>query len=139
MMPSPHSKHANPWGDAATPYEEIGPEKVRELADTFYDIIERESPTLRSMLPMSTKNTRTKLTMYLTGWLGGPPLYEDKWGHPRLRMRHLPFRIGDAEAEEWMRCMRMAMQQTSIGEPLRSFLDARFSDLANHMRNQGPG
>jgi hemoglobin len=136
MMPSPPTDHANPWGDAATPYEEMGGEKVRELSDAFYDIIEAEAPKLRAMLPASTKNTRVKLTMYLTGWLGGPPLYEEKWGHPRLRMRHLPFTIGDAEAADWMRCMRKAMEQTSITEPLRTFLDERFGQLATHMRNQ---
>ena len=136
-MPSRPSNTAHPWGDAATPYEEIGgADAVRRLSDTFYDVIEEESPTLRAMLPASTKNTRTKLSMYLTGWLGGPPLYEEKWGHPRLRMRHMPFAIGSAEAEEWMRCMLIAMERTGIEEPLRTFLEERFGPLAMHMRNQ---
>lgn len=137
MMPSPASDSAHPWGDAATPYEEIGgADRVRALSDAFYDVIEEESPTLRAMLPPSTKNTRKKLAMYLSGWLGGPPLYEEKWGHPRLRMRHLPFPIGSVEAEEWMRCMRKAMKRTGIDDPLRSFLEERFGPLALHMRNQ---
>lgn len=137
MMPSRPSDAAHPWGDAATPYAEIGgADAVRKLSDAFYDVIEEESPTLRAMLPASTKNTRTKLTMYLTGWLGGPPLYEEKWGHPRLRMRHMPFAIGTAEAEEWMRCMRVAMERAGVEEPLRTFLEERFGPLAMHMRNQ---
>lgn len=137
MLPSPPSNSSHPWGEATTPYSEIGGEdRVRELSETFYDIIDEESPTLRAMLPAKTKNTRQKFFMYLSGWLGGPPLYEEKWGHPRLRMRHMPFPIGTPEAEEWMRCMRLAMDRTGIGDPLRSFLDQRFTELAAHMRNQ---
>lgn len=137
MMPSRPPETAHPWGDAETPYEEIGgAEAVRRLADAFYDVIEEESPTLRAMLPSSTKNTRRKFSMYLSGWLGGPPLYEEKWGHPKLRMRHMPFPIGTDEAEEWMRCMRKAMDRLGVDDPLRSFLDERFGPLALHMRNR---
>lgn len=132
-----HSNTAHPWGEAETPYEEIGGEDpVRLLAETFYDVIDEESPTLRSLLPADTTNTRRKLFMYLTGWLGGPPLYEERYGHPRLRMRHMPFPIGDDEAAEWMRCMRMAMDRVGIGEPMRTFLDQRLAPLADHMRNR---
>lgn len=137
MLPSPPSDASQPWGEAATPYAEIGGEApVRELAEAFYDVIEAESPTLRAMLPANTTNTRQKFFMYLSGWLGGPPLYEEKWGHPRLRMRHMPFTIGTVEADEWMRCMRLAMDRAGVGDPLRSFLDHRFGELAAHMRNQ---
>lgn len=137
MMPSRPSDTAHPWGDAATPYEEIGgADGVRRLADAFYDVIEEESPPLRAMLPASTKNTRQKFAMYLSGWLGGPPLYEEKWGHPRLRMRHLPFSIGTEEAEEWMRCMGKAMDRVDVDGQLRAFLEERFGPLALHMRNR---
>jgi hemoglobin len=137
VMPSPPSDTANPWGDAETPYEEIGgAEEVRRLANAFYDVIEEESSVLRSMLPASTANTRKKFAMYLSGWLGGPPLYEERWGHPRLRMRHMPFPIGTEEANEWMRCMGLAMDRAGIAEPLRSFLEERFGPLALHMRNR---
>ncbi len=128
--------HKHPWGDAETPYLEIGGEAaVRLLAEAFYDVIEEESPVLRDMLPANTSNTRKKFFMYLTGWLGGPPLYEQQYGHPRLRMRHMPFPIGADEADEWMRCMRMAMDRTGLEEPIRSFLQERFGPLAQHMRN----
>lgn len=137
MMPSRPSGTAHPWGEAHTPYEEIGgPDQVLRLSDAFYDVIEEESPTLRAMLPASTKNTRTKFAMYLSGWLGGPPLYEQRWGHPRLRMRHAPFPIGTTEADEWLRCMRTAMDRVDITDPLRNFLDERFGQLALHMRNR---
>ncbi len=107
-----------------------------ELSNAFYDVIEEESPVLRAMLPASTRNTRKKLAMYLSGWLGGPPLYEEKWGHPRLRMRHMPFSIGTAEADEWMRCMGIAMNRVGVEEPLRTFLEERLGPLALHMRNR---
>ena len=137
MMPSRPSGAAHPWGDAATPYEEIGGgHAVDALSEAFYDLIEEESPTLRTMLPASTRNTRKKFAMYLSGWLGGPPLYEEKWGHPRLRMRHMPFPIGAGEADEWMRCMRKALDRAGVGGPLRSFLEQRFGELALHMRNR---
>lgn len=136
-MPSKPPDTAHPWGDADTPFEELGGEEgVRSLAETFYDVIEEISPKLRAMLPASTRNTRQKFYLYLTGWLGGPPLYEEKYGHPRLRMRHIPFPIGDAEAAEWMLCMREAMTRVPIAEPLRTFLDERFTPLAEHMRNR---
>jgi hemoglobin len=137
MIPISPTDHEHPWGDADTPYLELGgEERVRELAEAFYDIIETESPVIREMLPANTANTRKKLFMYLTGWLGGPPLYEQRWGHPRLRMRHMPFAIGTAEAEEWMRCMRLAFDRVSVDDPLRSFLDMKLGDLALHMRNR---
>lgn len=139
MMPSRPTEHAHPWGDAATPFEEVGGgEVVVALANAFYDFIAEESPVLQAMLPASTVNTRKKLADYLSGWLGGPPLYEERWGHPRLRMRHFPFTIGDHEAAEWMRCMRLAMDRVGVSEPVRGFLDERFSQLALHMRNQEP-
>jgi hemoglobin len=135
MMPG-STDHKHPWGDAETPYVEIGGENaVRSLAEAFYDVIEEESPTLLALLPANTANTRKKFFRYLTGWLGGPPLYEEKYGHPRLRMRHMPFPIGADEAEEWMRCMRNAMSRAGLDDPIRSFLEERFEPLAQHMRN----
>jgi len=125
-----------PWGDEQNPYIEIGgDEKVRQLAEVFYDTIEAESPILKELLPSNTSKTREKFFMYLSGWMGGPPLYEMKWGHPQLRRRHFPFKIGEHEAQEWMRCMRLAMEDVGLAEPLRNYLDTRFDDLARHMRN----
>lgn len=119
------------------PYAEIGDEKgTKALAEAFYDVIEEQSPMLRALLPASTTNTRRKFFMYLTGWLGGPKLYEAKWGHPRLRMRHSSFSIGEPEATEWMRCMGVAMDRCGIEGQLRRFLEERFEPLAQHMRNR---
>ncbi|MGB7861026.1 MAG: group II truncated hemoglobin [Acidimicrobiia bacterium] len=126
-----------PWGNEQTPYLEMGGEvPVRALVEQFYDIIEEDSPALREMLPTNTRVTRDKFFEYLSGWLGGPPLYEEKRGHPRLRMRHMPFVIGDTEADEWMRCMTKAISIQELPTPLKIFLEMRFHELALHMRNQ---
>ncbi|MCI0544831.1 MAG: group II truncated hemoglobin [Actinobacteria bacterium] len=127
----------NPWGDEETPYLAIGGESaVRTLVETFYDVIETESPELRAMLPVSTKGSREKLYEYLTGWLGGPPLYVAKRGHPQLRRRHLPFPIGAPQAEEWLRCMGKALDQTGVEGPIRLFLEDKLGPLALHMVNR---
>ena len=68
--------------------------------------------------------------------LGGPQLYVEKYGHPRLRARHLPFAIANAEAEQWMPCMRTAMAEAIGDEALRAGLDKALDDLAFHLRNR---
>jgi hemoglobin len=126
-----------PWGPEATPYDAIGGDgPVRALADAFYDRIETESPVLRAMLPRDTSTSREKLHEFLSGWMGGPQLYIEKRGHPRLRMRHFPFTIGEAEADEWVRCMELAMDDVSVTGPLRAFLSERFHLSAHHVRNR---
>jgi hemoglobin len=126
-----------PWGEAATPYEEIGGEDgVRRLVETFYDRVDAESPTLRAMLPRDDTGSRQKLFEFLSGWLGGPQLYIERRGHPRMRLRHLPFAIGTAEAEEWLRCMGDAMDDCGVDGTLRYYLDVRFGQMATHMVNQ---
>ncbi len=109
---------------------------VRALVDEFYDVIEADSPSLRAMLPAVTTGSRQKLYEYLSGWLGGPPLYTDRRGHPRLRMRHLPFAIGPAEADEWMRCFREALDRIAVDGPIREFLVDKLEPLAQHMVNR---
>ncbi|MDJ0961644.1 MAG: group II truncated hemoglobin [Acidimicrobiia bacterium] len=127
----------NPWGPAETPYAGIGGDQsVRALADAFYDRIEAESPGLRAMLPRNTTTSRDKLYEFLSGWLGGPQLYLEKRGHPRLRMRHFPFSIGQAETDEWVRCMELAMDDIGVDGSLRTFLSERFQMSAHHVRNE---
>ena len=126
-----------PWGDAATPYEAIGGDaKVRELAERFYDRIEATAPTLRAMLPRDDSGSRQKLYEFMSGWMGGPALYIQKRGHPRLRMRHLPFPIGESEVAEWLRCMGDALDEMGVSGPLRAFLDKQFTESAQWMRNR---
>ena len=126
-----------PWGDHATPYAAMGGDTaVRGLVDTFYDRIDATAPTLRAMLPADDSGSRTKLYEFLSGWLGGPPLYVEKRGHPRLRMRHFPFAIGADEVTEWLRCMGDALDQRGVEGDLRTFLDEQFALSANHVRNR---
>lgn len=137
MHLTPPASATHPWGDAETPYLEIGGEEfVRNLIETFYDIVEDESPVLRAMLPSDTSVSRTKLFEFMSGWLGGPQLYLEKRGHPRLRMRHFPFSIGDFEAGEWMRCMTGAIDRVGVSPPLRAFLIDKLNESALHLRNR---
>ena len=134
----PAGRH--PWGDAATPYVELGGEaELRRLVDAFYDHIRSDSPSLAAMHPADDRNSRRNLFEFLSGWMGGPALYAERKGHPRLRMRHLRFAIGSDEAAEWMRCMREAIDDIGVAEPLRTYLDTRLEQTAQHVRNTESG
>lgn len=125
-----------PWGTAPTPYEEIGGDvMVRRLAEAFYAAVEQDSPTIRAMLPANTRVSRQKLYEFLTGWMGGPPLYWERRGHPALRMRHAPFAIDAATAEEWAACMRRALNDCGIPEPARGWLGDELGRVAKMLRN----
>lgn len=122
-----------------TPYELIGgDEAVRRLVNRFYDLMdsEPEAAVVRALHAKSLKSSREKLYLFLTGWLGGPQLYIERYGHPRLRMRHFPFAIGVRERDEWLWCMNRALDEQEMPGEVRDYLRARFISLADHMRNQ---
>ena len=122
-----------------TPYERMGGEPaVRRLVARFYELMDSlpEAYGIRKLHQPDLASAEQKLYLYLTGWLGGPQLYVEKYGHPRLRSRHLPFSIGTAEAEQWMLCMRQAMAEVIEDEALRASLDKALNDLAHFMRNR---
>jgi hemoglobin len=124
-----------------TPYEQIGGDAgIRRLVDRFYDLMDTapEAATIRALHATSLKASREKLYLYLTGWTGGPPVYVERFGHPRLRMRHLPFAIAERERDEWLWCMDRALDEHEMPAPLRAHLRQRLHELADHMRNQ-PG
>ena len=121
------------------PYELIGGETgVRELVDRFYDYMDSEAGAgdVRQMHAASLRASREKLYLFLSGWLGGPDLYVQKYGHPMLRRRHLPFAIGSKERDQWMHCMRKALRDMPIEQALRERLEQSFLATADHMRNQ---
>lgn len=123
----------------ATPYELLGGEAaLHRLVDRFYDLMgaEPEYFGIRKLHPESLAGSRNKLFMFLSGWLGGPSLYVERYGHPMLRARHLPFAIGVAERDQWMECMRRAMADVGVPEPLRGSLAQAFFQTADHMRNR---
>jgi len=122
-----------------SPYDAIGGEKaVRELVDRFYDHMDTlpQATHIRGMHAKSLRASREKLFLFLSGWLGGPALYVEKYGHPMLRRRHLPFAIGLRERDEWMGCMRRALAEVVADETLRTRLEQSFLATADHMRNQ---
>jgi len=121
-----------------TPFDLLGGEAgIRRLVERFYDLIDSapEAATIRTLHAKSLKSAREKLYLYLTGWTGGPQVYVEKYGHPRLRARHLPFPIGTRERDEWLWCMDRALAEQDMPDELRTHLRERFHALADHMRN----
>lgn len=114
-----------------------GADRLRELVDRFYDLmdLEPEFSGIRAMHPAALDSSRDKLYWFLSGWLGGPNLYIERFGHPRLRARHLPFTIASAERDQWLRCMALAMQDVHIEESLQERLMSSFYQTADWMRN----
>ena len=122
-----------------TPYELLGGDAgIRHLVDRFYDLMDSETSaaTVRALHATNLKASREKLYMFLTGWTGGPQLYVETHGHPRLRQRHFPFSIGSRERDEWLMCMDRALDEHPMPDQLREQLRERFHALANHMRNR---
>lgn len=110
---------------------------VRHLVDRFYDLMDenKNGATLRAMHAKSLRVSRDKLFLFLSGWLGGPSLYIEKYGHPRLRQRHLPFRITSNERDQWLFCMNQALEEHVKDPLLLHTLKSSFFNVANHMRN----
>ena len=122
----------------ATPYELIGGEaQVLALAERFYDLMDLEPAfaALRAAHGSTLAQARQKLFWFLCGWLGGPQHYTERFGHPRLRARHMPFAIGNTERDQWLACMDQAMQETGVPDELRQCLGAAFFQTADWMRN----
>ena len=122
----------------STPFEWLGGEAaVRRLVDRFYDLMDLEPAyrELRASHGTTLDDARQKLFWFLCGWLGGPPHYQDRFGHPRLRMRHMPFQIGILERDQWLACMDQAMRETAVPDDLRQRLNGSFFQTADWMRN----
>lgn len=127
----------------ATFYDLLGGEQggtaaIRELVETFYDIMDtdKKAAPIRAMHPADLTASREKLFMFLTGWTGGPQLYIERYGHPFLRRRHLPFSINESARDQWMYCMISAMQQLKMDEKLMQKLAEQLYGVADFMRNQ---
>ncbi len=123
----------------ATLFEIIGgADALRALVDRFYDLmdLEPEFASLRSLHPGTMDGSRDKLTWFLSGWTGGPNLYVERHGHPRLRARHLPYAIGTPERDQWLRCMAWAMQDLGMPRELKERLLLSFYETADWMRNK---
>ena len=120
-------------------FELIGGEPViHALVERFYDLIDLEPAyaALRAVHGPDLASAREKLQWFLTGWMGGPQHYTERFGHPRLRMRHMPFRIGILERDQWLACMDQAMGELQVPQALRERLLGAFFQTADWMRNR---
>jgi hemoglobin len=125
-----------------THYQRIGGEaKIRQLVDRFYAIMDElpETYGIRKMHGEDLSHSAQKLFDFLSGWMGGPQLYKQKHGEPFLRRRHFPFAIGDSERDQWLLCMRQALDEVVESRELADELFAAFAKVGDHMRNQPPG
>jgi len=119
-------------------YQRIGGEQpLRQLVDRFYAIMADlpQAQGIRDMHPPSLTGSADKLFKFLSGWTGGPDLYVEEFGHPRLRRRHLPVSIGSSERDQWMTCMELAMQDCELDPALQHDLYQALFNTADFMRN----
>ena len=122
-----------------TPYQELGGEEgVRRLVHRFYKHMNTlpEAASIRSMHPENLSSSEEKLFLFLSGFLGGPSLYIEKYGNPMLRRRHLPFPINESARDQWLLCMSHALDDVGATPKLKEFLGRIFFQTANHMRNE---
>ncbi len=120
-------------------YEALGGvDQIDVLVDRFYDLMDLEPifSELRAMHPQDLSSSREKLKFFLTGWMGGPDIYSPRYGHPMLRARHLPFKIGLKERNQWLACMYQAMEECGINTECAKQLEESFFNTADWMRNQ---
>ncbi len=132
-----HIQESNP--SQKTLFEELGgAEKIRDLVEKFYDVMDTDPKAagIRAMHAADLTEAREKLFMFLTGWSGGPSLYIERYGHPMLRRRHMPFAIGESERDQWMFCMVRAMHEINMEEPMVVRLAQALWSVADFMRNK---
>jgi len=125
--------------DTPSVYDRLGGEPaVRALVERFYALMDElpQAQEVRRLHPPSLAHSADSLFKFLSGWFGGPPLYIRKRGHPRLRMRHMPFAIGPAERDQWLLCMRQALAEQVTDDPLRAAVEQAFVGMADHMINR---
>ena len=125
--------------DGITAYEALGGDvALRAIVDRFYDLMEGEAEyaELYAVHPKPTTRARDRLYEFLSGRLGGPNLYMERHGHPRLRMRHMPFAIGAVERDQWVACMDRAMDERGVAPELRTMLTQFYAGVAAHMQNR---
>ena len=121
-----------------TPYLLIGEAKgLQKLVDQFYFYMDSmpEARECRSLHGVSLASANSKLFMFLSGWLGGPSIYIEKYGHPKMRRRHFPFKIGIRERDQWLLCMRRSMDDMKLNKEFDGYLYESFKSFAEHMRN----
>jgi hemoglobin len=124
-----------------TPFSRLGGEAgVRALVEAFYDAMEAHEPALAKIHTLDADGHiarvfRDRFALFLIGWLGGPDDYQAKHGHPRLRMRHGHVTVNTAMRDAWLRSMGRALDGRQVEPAVRSWLDGRFAEVADFLRN----
>ena len=120
----------------STPDDQL--KKVRRLVDTFYDHMDQDPQfkLIRDLHPLDLGHSREKFYLFLVGWLGGPDLYVQQFGHPRLRARHMPFPIASKERDQWLQCMAQALIDLGFSGEFAERLMLSFYKTADWMRNR---
>jgi hemoglobin len=121
-----------------------GDAEVLALAEAFYDAMDATEPALAKMHELDadgrvSRRSRDRFGLFLIGWLGGPQTYMERHGHPRLRMRHAGVAVDSVARDAWLRCMQLALNARNITGDLRAFLDFRFANVADFLRNRPDG
>ncbi|ACT50985.1 group II truncated hemoglobin [Methylovorus glucosotrophus] len=134
-------KIGEPGSSKATFFELLGGvDQIRALVERFYDVMDSDpkAANLRAIHAADLTEAREKLFMFLTGWTGGPQLYIERYGHPFLRRRHMPFEIGEEQRDQWIYCMVRAMHDIGVEEEVMRKLAEALWGVADFMRNK-PG
>lgn len=121
------------------PYVLAGGKKgLLALVNDFYDIMDTssEAEATRKLHPSDLTSARQKLFMFLSGWFGGPNLYWQAYGHPRMRARHMKFPISALERDQWIWCMQRAVEQRPWKPEFKEYAMKSFTDFAHHMQNR---
>jgi hemoglobin len=129
---------ADTFIDSKSIYARLGGKPaVHSLVRRFYELMDElpEAYTVRFIHPPSLAGSADSLFKFLSGWFGGPQLYESERGHPRLRMRHHPYAIGPAERDQWLLCMRQALDEQVANPDLREAMFTAFANMAEHLVN----
>ena len=116
-------------------YDAVGEETLRRIVDVFYERVERD-PVLRPLFPADLGPGKEGQFLFLVQYFGGPAHYSAQRGHPRLRMRHMPFAIGQPERDAWLAHMLAAVDEVGVAEPARSLMRSYFERAATFMINQ---
>jgi hemoglobin len=127
--------------EAQTPYQLLGEQGIRDLAEAFYDIMDTlpAAAGVRAMHAPDLAPMQAKLADYLIGWMGGPPLYADKYGTVCMTEPHEPYHIGPAERDQWLRCMDLALARCGADEKVLAMLKIPLFRIADAVRNrEGP-
>ena len=115
-------------------YERLGSDNLKQLVNRFYDLV-FEDENIKDLFKSDKDEIKSKQFLFLTQFLGGPPLYSEQYGHPKLRQRHMPHVITEDKAVSWLKCMHSAIESLDISEGLKNELFERFPRTAFFMVN----